>query len=96
MEVQGYGLLTEPGAADSQYACARRIVNGLVSKFFIKMNDKGEFFDPNNKSFIAESSQKSMGMPKWRLKEVKKATFEAYIDFISTGNKAFLNLAKRS
>lgn len=77
-------------------ACARKIIGTRNERYYIKANDKGELFDPQDRSMISEQNRKSFGRKVWQLKEVRKLAFEYYLQFLSSQNKAFLGLARRN
>jgi len=70
---------------------------GPLEKYFVKIGLSGFIFDPWG--IFSEGTQakdaKHFGRLAWEFKRVSKQCFENYIMYLTTRNKAYLNLAER-
>ena len=78
-------------AIDRPEACAKKVGH----LHFIKVNNKGELYNPIEASHGRTSKKQQNGLPVWKYHKVPYSTFAHYAHFLQTRNVAFINLARR-
>lgn len=75
----------------SGHACAKK----TGSNYFIRMNNRGEIFNPLEQNHINTAGRMYNNLPVWRYVKVTYTTFAHYAHFLKTRNLAFLTLTRR-
>jgi hypothetical protein len=83
--------LKKQKAVDRKEACAKKVKHW----YFIKINSKGELYNPLDVSHERSYNRVQNGIPVWSFKKVPYSTFAHYAHFLQTRNLAFMNLARR-
>lgn len=78
-------------AANRKEACAKKVGH----HHYIKMNNKGELYNPLESAHERSYKRVQNGIPVWNFKKVPYSTFAHYAHFLQTRNLSFLNLARR-
>jgi len=72
-------------------ACAKKVGH----RYYLKINSRGELFNPIDPAHLAQSDRKENGLPIWKYANVAYTTFCHYSHFLKTRNQNFLILARR-
>lgn len=72
-------------------ACAKK----NRGNFFIKMNNKGELYNPLDSTHLNTSGRMQNNLPVWRYVRVPYTAFAHYAHFLKTRNSVFIVMAKR-
>jgi len=78
-------------AENRSTACAKKVGH----RHFIKINNRGDIFNPLDNTHLESSDRKENNIPVWKYVSVAYTTFCHYIYFLKTRNQNFLTLAKR-
>lgn len=78
-------------AETRRVACAKKVGH----RYFLKLNSRGELFNPIDPSHLDSSNHKSNGIPVWKYVNVAYTTFCHYAHFLKTRNQSFLTHARR-
>lgn len=74
-------------------ACAKSINLGKKSVYHAKKNSSGKLFNPVEHDLM-DKSKTAQGLA-FTFKQVSKASFDLYLQYLSTGHKRFLICAER-
>ena len=75
----------------SPEACARKV----GGSYYLRMNRRGEIYNPLDSAHTSMSHKHSEGIPVWRYVNVSYAAFKNYSMFLSTRNPIYLTWARR-
>jgi len=84
-------------AEQSEYAYAKKTFNGNRYRYYVKMNQRGDLYNPRGLYEGGYQRKKhESGEPIWAFREVNLRAFELYTSFLKTGNIAWLHNAERA
>ena len=87
-------------AATFEDAYAKKTFNGKRYRYFAKVNNRRDLYDPAGLYVEDEKWQRKntrqSGQLKWQFREVNLRVFELYLSFLKTNNKSWLNNANRA
>ena len=102
---EGDAIFTLRGNHDYMFddipATKRKETSGLAcakkekSNYFIRINNKGEIFNPLEQNHVNSAGRMYGSLPVWRYIKVTYTTFAHYAHFLKTRNIAFLTLCRR-
>lgn len=76
-------------------AYAKKVFNGNRYRYYVKISNFGNFYDPNGLYSEWTQNKKAKGEYVWKFREVNPKTFSMYISFLKTNNKAWVINAER-
>lgn len=78
-------------------AYAKKTFNGNRYHYYIKINQRGELYNPNG-LFEGGTQRKTRqtGEPVWQFREINMRVFDLYLSFLKTKNIAWLKNAERA
>lgn len=94
----GHPLLNDGAdeqAEDRQEACAKKVTKEGKVYYYVKRGNNGRFYNPVRNSEQTKTPLQRLKLPEWRYKAVNEKTFLFYLEFLSTGNEAWLINAER-
>jgi len=94
----GYPLIYGPDADKKSDAFAKTIIGTRTTRYFIKQNGKGKFFNPIGmyEELVHNKQRKHIGQDEWTYTEVNHKVFMYYLAFLKSKNLAHLLNAERS
>lgn len=76
---------------NSGLACAKKV----KGKFFIRINNRGEIFDPLEPNHVNSAGRSQNNIPIWKYRNVSYSTFAHYAHYLKTRNQAYLTMTRR-
>ncbi len=82
--------------SEESQAVARKSIVGQTSQYFVRATVGGQLFNPIDGRASLTEKDKERGGPRYALRRCSAPTYQKYIDFLSTRNKANLLVAERT
>lgn len=77
-------------------AVARQTISGNARTYFVRAANDGQLFNPLDATATLTERDKERGGRKYVLRRCSETTYQRYIEFLTTRNKANLLVAERA
>jgi len=84
-------------AAHDRYLAAARIIKvGSINKYYVKMSDNQEIFDPANVTHIRNAKVMRGGISLFNMRQVTKGRFDNYMSYLKSKNQRHYTQARKA